>query len=323
MNMLRKTLFAGLLAPLVMAVPAQAQLNPQRQITIIVSLAPGGGVDTIARLVAEKLPDKLKQPVVVENKPGAGGLVGADFVAKAAPDGHTLLLQENASTLHKWLHKSVPYDVTTDFAPIALVASTPLLMFAHPAQPAKDVKDVIAEAKANPGKLSVGTPGVGTPHHLAHLMLSAGAGIDLTHVPYRGTGPGLNDLIGGQIPLLWATPIAVLPHAQAGKVKALGAASLKRVAQFPDTPTIAENALPGFNVDIWFGISAPGKTPREVIERLSAAVREVTEMPEVQARMATLGFGLDYRGPQAFGALVRSDHERYGKVIRDAGIAPN
>jgi tripartite-type tricarboxylate transporter receptor subunit TctC len=182
---------------------------------------------------------------------------------------------------------------------------------------------VIAQAKAEPGKLAVGTPGVGTPHHLAHLMLNAAAKIDLTHVPYRGTGPGLNDLIGGQIPLLWATPIAVLPQVQAGRVKALGAASLQRVAQLPDVPTIAENAIPGFNVDIWFGISAPGKTPRETIERLAVAVREVTELPEVRARMQTLGFALDYRGPDAFAALVKSDHLRYGEAIRAAGIAPN
>jgi tripartite-type tricarboxylate transporter receptor subunit TctC len=250
-------------------------------------------------------------------------MVGAEYVSKAAPDGHTLLLMENASTLHKWLHKSVPYDVTTDFAPIALMASTPLLVFAHPSMPAKDIKDVIEQARASPGKLSIGTPGVGTPHHLAHLMFNAAAKTDITHVPYRGTGPSLNDLIGGQILMIWATPIAVLPHVQAGKVKALGIASRQRSALLPDVPTIAENALPGFNVDIWFGIGAPGKTPRDAIERLATAVREVTEMPEVQARMKTLGFALDYRGPDDFRALVASDHVRYGRAIRDAGISPN
>ena len=154
-------------------------------------------------------------------------------------------------------------------------------------------------------------------------MFQAAAKVDLIHVPYRGTGPSLNDLVGGQIPMIWATPIVVMPHVQAGRVKALGTASLKRVALLPDVPTIAENALPGFNVDIWFGISAPGKTPRDVIERLAVAVREVTEMPDVQKRMLTLGYGLDYRGPDAFRALVASDHARYGETIRAAGIQPN
>ena len=313
---------AVLLSALAPTEAVQAQTNPQRTITLVVSQAPGGGVDTIARLMAEKLSNRLKQPMMVENKTGAGGMLGADAVAKAAPDGNTLFLMENASILHKWLHKSVPYDVAQDFAPIALIATTPLFLFAHPSTSTNDVKDVIAEARANPGKLSVGTPGIGTPHHLAMLMMNAAARIDITHVSYRGTAPSLNDLIGGQIPMIWATPIAVLPHVAAGKVKALGVASLQRVALLPDVPTIAENALPGFDVDIWFGIAAPGKTPRDSIERLATAVREVTELPEVQSRMQALGFALDYRGSEAFRTLVLGDHERFGKIIRDAGIEP-
>jgi tripartite-type tricarboxylate transporter receptor subunit TctC len=300
-----------------------AALAQQRTITLVVSQAPGGGVDTIGRLMAEKLSDRLKQPVVVENRTGAGGMLGADAVAKSAPDGNTLFLMENASVLHKWLHKSVPYDVAQDFAPIALVATSPLLLFAHPSMPANDAKDVIAQARASPGKLSVGIPGIGSPHHLAMLMMNAAAKIDITPVYYRGTAPALNDLVGGQIPMIWATPIVVMPQVAAGKVKALGVASLHRAPILADVPTIAENALPGFNVDIWFGIAAPGKTPREIVQRLATAMREVTELPEVQSRMQGLGFALDYRGSDDFRKLVLGDHERFGKIIRDAGIEPN
>ncbi|MET0923250.1 MAG: tripartite tricarboxylate transporter substrate-binding protein, partial [Xanthobacteraceae bacterium] len=170
-----------------------------RPITLVVPIAAGGGMDTIGRAVAERLQERLKQPVVVENRVGAGGVVGVDYVAKAAPDGRTLLLMDISAVLHKWLHKSVPFDVIADFTPVAQVATTPLLLFANPSLPAADVRELIAYAKASPGKLSVGTPGVGSPHHLAAAMLNSAAKIDITHVPYRGTAPALNDLVGGQI----------------------------------------------------------------------------------------------------------------------------
>ncbi len=202
------------LAAVLMPITAQAQTpaGDTRPITLVVPIAAGGGVDAIGRLIAEKLQERLKQPVVVENRVGAGGAVGADSVAKAAPDGRTLLLIETSSILHKWLHKNVPFDVIADFAPVSRVAATSLLLFAHPSFPPNNPQEVIAHTKANPGKVSVGTPGVGTPHHLAMLMMNSAAKIDITHVPYRGTGPALNDLLGGQLPMIWATPIAVMPH---------------------------------------------------------------------------------------------------------------
>ena len=208
-----------LLPLLALSQPAQAQLNPSRQITIVVPIGAGGGVDATGRLIAEKLQERLKQPVVVENRPAGGGMVGADSVAKAAPDGHTLLLMETSSVLHKWLHTNVPYDVVTDFAPIARVATSPMILFAQPAFPANDARELIALAKAQPGKLSVGTPGIGTPHHLAMLMLNALAKIDIVNVPYRGAALVLNDVLAGQIPLGWAAPTAVMPHVATGKVK--------------------------------------------------------------------------------------------------------
>src|SRR5262249_15166464 len=245
------------------------------------------------------------------------------YVAKAAPDGRTLLLLEISAVLHKWLHKSVPFDVTTDFAPIAQVATTPLLIFSLPSFPPRDVKELIAYAKANPGKLLAGTPGIGTPHHLGVAMLNSSAKIDITRVPYRGTAPALNDLLGGQIPLIWATPNAVIQFVEAGKVKALGVASLERIAVLPRVPTINENAIPGFNVGVWFGIAAPGKTPRDVIDRLAREIAEIARQPDTQKRLSALGYDVNFAGSERFRELIATDHQRYGVVIREAGITPD
>jgi tripartite-type tricarboxylate transporter receptor subunit TctC len=201
---------------------AQAETYPARPVTLVVPIAAGGAVDTAARIFAEKLQEKLQQSFVVENRTGAGAMIGTGYVAKATPDGYTLLLMESSVVLSKWLHKSVPFDITSDFTPIARVATNPLVLFAHPSLPANDVKELIAYSKANPGKLSVATSGAGTPHHLAVLMLNAAAGIDITHVPYRGTAPALNDLLSGQVPLMWSTPVGVMQFVEQGKAKTLG-----------------------------------------------------------------------------------------------------
>jgi tripartite-type tricarboxylate transporter receptor subunit TctC len=301
---------------------ARAQAYPTRLITLVVPIAAGGAVDSVARIVSEGLRDKLQQSVVVENRPGAGALIGISFVAKAPPDGYTLLLMEPASVLAKWLHKTVSFDVTNDFAPIAMIATTPLVLFAHPSVAANDVKDLIAYSKANPSKLSVGTAGVGTPLHLAVLMLNAAAGIDIAHVSYRGAAPALNDLLGGQIPLMWATPVAVMPFVAQGKVKALGVASKQRAPMLPQVPTVAENAIPGFEVDIWLGVAAPLRVPPDVVTRVGQAIREVSELPAVQERMTTLGFKVDFRNSGQFRELIVSEHQKYGTVIREAGIQP-
>jgi tripartite-type tricarboxylate transporter receptor subunit TctC len=313
---------AALACAIALAQSASAQTQ-WRPITLVVPIAAGGGVDAIGRLIAEKLAERLKQPVVVENRTGAGGVVGADSVAKAAPDGHTLLLIETSSILHKWLHKTVPFDVIADFAPVARVATSSLLLFGHPTLAANNARAVIAQAGANPGTLSVGTPGVGTPHHLAMLMMNAAAKIDITHVPYRGTGPALNDLLGGQLPMIWATPVAVMPHVAAGKVKVLGTASAEREASLPQVPTMDESGMPGFRVQIFFGVAAPVKTPPTIVERLDRELKAVTALPDVQERMAKVGFGFGYADSNAFRAQMAAEHQRYGEVIRAAGIVPN
>jgi tripartite-type tricarboxylate transporter receptor subunit TctC len=323
MPILQRAWLAAIAAAL-MSVSVQAQTPAgDNRITLVVPIAPGGGVDAIGRLIAEKLQERLKQSVVVENRVGAGGAVGADSVAKAAPDGRTLLLIESSSTLHKWLHKNVPFDVIADFAPVSRVATTSLLLFANPSFAPNNPSEVIAHAKANPGKVSVGTPGVGTPHHLAMLMMNSTAKVDITHVPYRGTGPSLNDLLGGQIPMIWAAPIAVMPHVASGKVKVLGTASAQREAALPQVPTMEESGMPGFRLQLFFGVAAPAKTPAALVERLDREIKAVTAMPEVKARMAKLGFQDGYADSATFREQLTTEHRRNGEIIRAAGIQPN
>ena len=301
---------------------ARAQSYPTRSITLVVPIAAGGAVDTAARIAAEKLHQRLQEPVVVENRPGAGSIIGTGFVAKAARDGYTLLLMEPGAVIAKWLNKTVPFDVTSDFSPIAMIATSPLVLFAQPSLPANDIKELIAYSKPNLRRLSVGTPGVGTPHHLAAAWLNTAAKIDINHVPYRGAAPALNDLLGGQIPLIWASPIAVMPFVEQGKVKALGVSTAQRFPLLPQVPTVAENAVPGFETANWFGIVAPARVSSDVIARVGQAIREVTELPDVQSRMSTLGFSLDFRTSDQFRELIVRDHQKYGMIIREAGIQP-
>jgi tripartite-type tricarboxylate transporter receptor subunit TctC len=297
-----------------------AQVDSTRPITLVVPIAAGGAVDTAARIIAEKLQEKLKQPVVVENRPGAGSVIGTGFVAKAAPDGRTLLLMEPGAVLAKWFNKTVPFDVTGDFAPIAMFATSPLVLFAHPGVPFDDVPGLIAFSKANPGKLSVGTPGIGTPHHLAATWLNTVARITITHVPYRGVAPALNDMLGGQIPLIWASPVAVMPFVEQGKAKALAVSTLQRERLLPQVPTIAENGVPGFETQNWFGIVAPSRTPPEVVARVGRAVREAAALPDLEKRMSALGMNVEFRDSDRFRELIIRDHQKYGAIVHEAGL---
>ena len=311
---------AGIAPPVAAQVPA---VQASRPVTLIVSLAPGGGVDTLARILAEQLQVRMKQGVVVENRPGGGGMIGTDSIARAAPDGNTIGMLESSTVLHKWLHKSVPFDITADFAPIALVAKSALILFTHPSLPATDVTALIALAKASPGALQVGTPGVGTPHHLAALMFNAGAKVEIAPLAYRGTGPALNDLVGGHVKMIWATPVAVMPFLEAGKVKALATASPRRLAAFPDVPAVAEYGLPGFELESWFGVAAPKGTPQAIVDGYREHLREIVGRPDVQARIAQQSFWLDFRDSAAFQAMIVHEHKRLGEVVRALGIGAN
>ena len=326
MGAVHKPLILGLAIAAVAATigaAAQTPAGDTRPITLVVPIAAGGGVDTIGRIFAAQLAERLKQPWVVENRPGAGGVVGLDSVAKAVPDGHTMVVFETSAVLQRWLHDNVPFDVVADFAPVAQMATTPLLLFANASLPVSNVTELIAYAKANPGKLSVGTPGIGSPHHLAVAMLNAAAGIDITHVPYKGTAPALNDLLGGQIPLIWATPNVVMQYVEAGKIKPLVVGSLDRIAILPNVPTLNESGVPGFDVSVWFGIAGPANTPRDLIARVSGEIAAIDKMAEIKAKTAPLGYDLSYLDSRQLAAKIAADHARYGKVIRDAGITPD
>jgi tripartite-type tricarboxylate transporter receptor subunit TctC len=315
-------LAASVAAIVILPAIAAAQTYPTRPITLVVPVAAGGGVDTAARILSERLQEKLKQPIMVENRPGAGSMVGAGFVAKAPADGQTLLLMEPAAVLAQWMNKTVPYNVTNDFMPIALFATQPLVLFAHPSLPANDVKELIAHAKAHPGALSVGTAGVGSPHHLAAAWLNAAAQIEITHVPYRGAAPALNDLLGGQIPLIWALSVAVMPFVEQGKVKALAVSTQQRFAQLPQVSSIAENAVPGFDINFFYGVAAPAKVKPNVVARVQEAMREITEVSDVRARMARLGMSVDFRDSAQFRDLIAGEYRKYGMVAHQAGIEP-
>jgi len=315
-------LAAGTAAVSAASYVASAQTYPTRPIALIVPIAAGGALDTGARIVGEKLQEKLRQPVLVENRPGAGSTLGAAYVAKAKPDGYTLLLIESSVVWMKWLTKNAPFDVIKDLTPIAMFANAPLVLFAHPSFTANNVKELISYSRANPGKVSVGTAGVSTPHHLATVWLNTAAKIEITHVPYRGAAPALNDLLGGQIPLMWATPIAVMPFVEQGKVKVLGVATRQRIATLPQVATVAESGVPGFAVDIWLGIAAPANVPTDIVTRLDHTIREVSELPEVQRRLSAVGLNSDYRNATQFRELIVSEHQKYGMIIREAGIQP-
>jgi tripartite-type tricarboxylate transporter receptor subunit TctC len=289
-------------------------------VTIVVAVAPGGGIDALARAFADKLRDRLGQSVVIENRAGAGGLIGADYVAKSPPDGYTLLLTTTAEALAKWLHRNVPFDVVNDFAPIAELAEAPMLLLVDPDLPVKSVADFISYAKANPGKLSYGTPGVGTPHHLLGEMLKTAAGIDLVHVPYRGTAPSLSGLIAHQVPAILATTIAVIPFIESGKVRALATAGEKRSTILPELPTLAESGFPQINVTSWFGMAAPAGTPAVIVDQLNRELRAVAEMADLRQRLTAQGFTIAVSSPEDFKRAIAARSERYGRIVADIGL---
>jgi tripartite-type tricarboxylate transporter receptor subunit TctC len=301
---------------------AQPASYPSRPVTLVVPIAPGGGIDTIARVFAERLRERLGQPVVVENRVGAGGLLGADLVAKSAPDGYTLLLTTTAEAIAKWLHRNVPFDALADFAPVAELARAPLVLLVEPALPVGTLDDLVRYAKANPGKLSYGTPGVGTPHHLVGEALKRADGLDLVHIPYRGTGPSLTGLLSGQVPMILATTIAVMPFVQSGKVRALVVAGDRRTAILPEVPTLTESGFPGIDVESWFGVAAPAGTPAAVIERLHRELQAVAESEDVRTRLSAQGFVVAVSTPAAFRQSIATEHARFGRMIAEFGLQP-
>jgi tripartite-type tricarboxylate transporter receptor subunit TctC len=313
--MTRLALWAGALATALTGAAA-AQDYPVKPIRIIV----GPGPDVLARIVGQKLTDAWGQQVLVDQRPGAGGIIAADSVAKSPADGYTLLLSTGTYTTIPSLYSKVPYDFERDFAPVTLLAQLPFLLVAHPSVPAKNVQELVQLARARPGQLNYASSGNGTTAHLAGEMLKSMAKINIVHVPYKGTVPGVIDLVAGQVHIMFAIIQSSLPHAQAGKLRALAVSGSKRSSSAPTVPTISESGVPGYEFISWNGVHVPAATPGAVSGKLNAELLRIITLPDVKERM--LGLGMDVAGgtPEEFGALVKSDIAKWAKVIRDAGI---
>jgi tripartite-type tricarboxylate transporter receptor subunit TctC len=322
MELSRRAVTAGLLSLIPLQRAAAAGIELPRRIVLVVGFGAGSGIDLAARLIAEKLSKRLGVPVVVENRPGAGGITGADEVAHAQPDGSTLLLMDSATVLQKWLHKEVPFNVLTDFAPVAKMTNSTLLLCAQASFQCNNIKELVALARSEPGELSAGTSGIGSPHYLDLLLFNSLAHIKIVNVSYRSSLAAVNDLLGGQIPLAWSGLTAVGGHIQAGKLKALGSASEQRDPNAPNVPTFGEQGVPGVVVNNWFGIAAPAKTPSDVVAKLTKELSVVAEDPDFAQRLKTGAFQVTYLDPAQFRTIINEDYEHFGKLIRDAGIVP-
>jgi tripartite-type tricarboxylate transporter receptor subunit TctC len=294
---------------------------PARRITIFVHATAGGGNDALARLLAQQLQERVGPPVVVENRPGGGGAVGSEYVARSAPDGYTLLLITTGETYYKALNPSVQFDTAKDFSPIALVASIPLVLVSKAQAPFASFSEFVTYAKANPNKLSYGSAGAGTPHHVVQEMLNRRAGLDITHVPYRGTSPAITDLLSGQITVAWSSPIAVKQFIDSGTLKALAVADSKRTAFFPEVPTISESGYPDISFDLWFGIVAPRGLSPSIVAKLNDGLIEAARNPDIQQKLSKLGFEAVLDGPAAFAKRIEVDHQRYTKSVKESGLA--
>jgi len=298
-----------------------AQVYPSKPIRLIVPFAAGGGNDNVARLVGKRLADSLGQPVLVDNRPGAGGVVGAELAAKAAPDGYTLFLGGVGShAINPNLHDKLPYDPIRDFAPVALLAQAPLILVVHPSVPARDISEFIAYARANPGRLNFASNGNGSSSQLAAVMFDSMAGVDMVHVPYKGLSPALSDLLSGQVQVMFSSVVAILPHIKAGKLRALAVTGARRLASMPELPTIAESGLAGYEASSWYGILAPAGTPRDIVTKLNTELGRALEQPEVKNSLLAEGAEPIGGTPERFAAHIRSDKERLGALIRDAKI---
>jgi tripartite-type tricarboxylate transporter receptor subunit TctC len=305
---------AALLAPL-----AGAQSYPVKPVRVILSVPAGATPDVTARLVTPGLANALGQPMVVDNRGGAGGLIGAEIVAKAAPDGYTVFISSpGALTILPHLRK-VPYDTLKDFTPISLISVGPFVLIIHPSVPAKTVKDLIALAKAQPGKLNYASAGSGVANHLAMELFKQMAGVDITHVPYKGAPQAVTDVLAGHMNMMFNSIAPIVGHIRAGRVRVLGIASAKRSPQLLEVPTISEAGVPGFEAENWFGMFAPAKTPQRIIARLNEAVVKVVRSPDIQSQFAALGADAVGNSPEEFAAFVRRDMERYARVVRISG----
>lgn len=299
---------------------AMAQAWPAKTISIVVPFATGGTTDAIARTLGQELSRGLGQPVIIENKPGAGATIGADYVAKARPDGYVLLMGAVHHTIATSVYKKLPYDFQRDLAPVSTIAIVPNVLVVNPKLPAKNIAELVALAKKSPGKLTFGSNGNGTGQHLIGAQFNIGIGVDILHVPYKGSGPLTIDLLGGQIDMSFDTVTPVLSHIRAGKLRALAVTTIQRSAALPDVPTLDEAGLKGFDQGTWFGILAPAATPRDVVTRLNNEVIKVVSSPEFRKKMNDIGAVPVGNTAAQMAAQIKTDTERYAKLVKDANV---
>ena len=302
------------------ALAAGAQTYPQKPVRITVPYPPGGTVDLVARHLAQQLGSQIGQQVIVENRAGANGTIGSDFVSKAAPDGYTLLVQASIFVINPLFLKNVPYDVQRDFAPVSNIGSVPLLVTAHPSVPAASLRDFVTLVRANPDKYTFATTGLGSAGHLTEEVIKRDAGLSILIVPYKGAGPALTDIVGGQVSAL-ADPLpSSYPHVKGGRLKALAVTSRERVAFMPDVPTMAESGFPGFEMLSWYGLWGPPALPREIVDRLATEVARAVKSPEMQEKLASQGFLPKGSTAPEFAAYVKDEIAKYATIVKDANI---
>ena len=299
---------------------AESEPYPNKAVRMIVPFPPGGTNDIFGRLVAQKFSESWGQPVVVDNRGGAGGILGTTLAAQAPPDGYTMLVAGIGFSVNPSLFKKLPYDTGKDLVPVTLIALTPLLLVVHPSLPVKSLQDLIGYAKSNPGKLNFGSGGSGSAPQLAGEMFKSMAGIQITHVPYKGGGPALADVMGGQIQMMIENVASTLPQVKAGKLKALAVSGLKRSALLPDMPTLDESGLKGYEIFAWNGLFVPAGTPKPIISKIHAETVKAIAQPDVKQRMAALGAEGVTSTPEEFAAYVRSEIKRWAKTVQEAGI---
>jgi tripartite-type tricarboxylate transporter receptor subunit TctC len=313
-------LFGFIVLAVATAAPhVHAQGYPTRPVKLVVPFAPGGATDIIGRIVAQKLSEQIGQQVVVENKPGAGTTIGNAAVAAAAPDGYTLLFAPTPFVISQLMYANLPYDAQKDFTPVALLAVSPFILVLNPTVPAKNVAELVALAKARPGTLNFASAGNGTVPHLAGELFKIRTGADVVHVPYRGGGPAIVDLLSGQVSMMFATPIEVIQHVQAGKLRVLATTATSRLAAMPDIPTIQEVGYPDFEVYAFFGMLAPAGTPKQIVDRLASELEKVMELPDVRANFAAQSAEPNVLRPEAFAAFLGRERDKWGAIVKRSG----
>ena len=309
-----------LVAPLIVSSVSAQEKYPNRPVKIVLGFPPGQATDTVARAIAQKLGETTGQTFIVENRPGAAGIIGTDLVAKSTADGYTLVMgSSGVMAVNPGLYSKLPYDPVKDFAPITVAVTVPLFLVANPDFPPNTVKELVAYAKANPGKVNYASGGSGVTNHLAMELFKSVAGVDMVHVPYKGGPPALTDLIAGQVNVMFETGPGALPHVKSGKLKAIAVGGSKRSAAMPNLPTVAESGYPGFEAVAWIGISAPTGTPKEIITKLNSEIVKIVHLPDIKERFLGLGAESVGNTPEEFAVYLKAEIAKWGKVVKDSG----